>query len=241
MTLEENRMNLYMPSSIFSELECCEDIKPTHRDLVFGYLFILGISWKYGYYARCKLTLSDFKEGLGYSRLDKRTNYLFKVGGVLDAQGYTRASRNPPVSFKYEDGIITHIYANDLEKESSEEIIREYINNCNIKEPLFYENNSKNNFKGMLNLKLSTFNFFLNLYDNRKKGVSLFFLYAFLLYMYRVNNNSLFQCSNDTLQKYMGWSIKKTIASTNALEQLGLIKKEQEKRAKGNINTYILL
>lgn len=241
MSLIEEQMVMYMPNSLFSELKACEDIKDTHRDLVFAYLFTIGIMWKYGYYVDNRITLADIKEGLGYSRQDKRTNYLFKVDGVLDAQMYTRASKNPPVSFKYDGGTITHTYVNDLENEMSELIIDSNLKNCIIKEPLFYENKTRKDFKGTVSLRMSTLNYFLNLDQDRKRGVSLFYLYSFLVYLYRVNDRSEFYCSNATLQDYMGWSIKKVISLTNQLQILGLIKKQQYNKSEGNVNSYIVL
>ena len=239
--LKEEQMSVYMPISLLFELDGQESIKKTHRDLVFSYLYMITIFWKYGYYVREKIVLADIKEALGYSRVDKRTNYLFKVGGELDALGYTRVSKNPPMSFKVEDGAIVHEYINDAPREFSKEIIENNINNCIIKEPLFYENGTKYDFKGAINIKLSMFNYFLNQGEDIKQGVSLFYLYSCLMYMSNVNNGEVFACSNETLVKYMGWGLRKVIALTDTLVNMGLIQKGQEKKSKGNVNHYKIL
>ena len=240
MGKDNSKMYMYMPISLLLNLRDIEEIKETHRDLVFFYMFIIGILWKHGFYAERRLRLSDIKVILGYSKDDKRTNYLFKEGGVLDRNKLTRVSSNPPYTFEYVNGAIVHNYVKSCPDEDMKEIMMSNIKNCKIKSPLYYELQTKRDLTNTILVKLDTVNKIMDSVESKKVGISVVYIYYILRYMSLVNNEEAFKCSNDTLCEFSGLGLRKVIKITNHLADIGFLQKSQEHLSSGNVNCYTL-
>lgn len=87
-TLRKNENNVYLPNDIFLKLKNSKFKNGKHKLIAIVYYYI--ISWVYRYakaddiYTRDKNYSSVIKEMCGLNRNEKRVDYIFKGGGVLD-------------------------------------------------------------------------------------------------------------------------------------------------------------
>lgn len=238
--------SIAMPNEIFSDMKewvskgKLKSIQ--HQEFVYSYYWLLAYLWRYAMYAEHKITQSDIKRILGYNPNEKRLNYIMKKDGLLDEEGYSRATNDFPVSWRKigEKELILDMLS-EFSEEDRSLLIRFESNRYLVKEPLKFTG-----AKGGDGIYWNSSNTHIIsgevLHSSMKKGAgcATFFLYGLLTYIRDKSGKSEFPCANSTLCQYTGWSERRVIGITNELVELNLIQKEQKSKQKGAVNYYKL-
>lgn len=186
-----NKM-IYMPNEIFDDLK--QNIS-TYKHTAFAYTYYYYVSYLYRYcehYEDEKITQALIKMKLGYTKAEKRIDYLIKKNGVLDSMGYTETTDDYPLSWTLDDdNILNFTTINDYRREYGKSVITQN-RNFKIKIPTkgfhrtgdtYNENVLDGTFYDIANTHGIDYKVFEEMMEKKDDlGVSAFYIYGFLKY-----------------------------------------------------------
>lgn len=215
-----------------------------HQEFIYSYYFLVTCLWRYALYSEHKITQSEIKQLLNYNPNDKRLNYIIKKGGLLDTKGYTFASNDYPIYWHQKDKQDVYFtMLNDLDEDYQGYVSKFISSNVLVKEPLKHTVGDGTNdgiFWNTSNTHMMRGNVFETCMLSGI-GCPGFYIYGILSFIRDKSGGNSFPCTNETLSKYTGWSLRRVQTTTNKLQEVGLLTKSQSKKAKGNVNFYTLL
>lgn len=118
----EKQDNVYLNNNTFKILESLIDtgsIKKTHVSFTFTYLYLITYLFRYTKYSDKVLTTGEIKELLGYSKVNKRIDYIIKENGVLDTVGLTKTIHDFPIDHSITNGSLTITMLSELNNNDS--------------------------------------------------------------------------------------------------------------------------
>ncbi|EPD54157.1 hypothetical protein HMPREF1210_00142 [Paenisporosarcina sp. HGH0030] len=234
-----------IPNDIFEILSQDEELnvaKAPHVAYAYAYVFITAWFYKYAKYnLPFEVTdVSSIKEIIGLSPIEKRYNYIFKKGGVLDRLGITKTVNFKEASYEYvwENGDFWGFvkYEEWLAKRDSRDIdeMKAVGVNLNtkrkqIKYPIFgldkrivNEEEIEGTFYEWGNSHAVPMDVFIECMTNDNLGATAFYIYAYLNSRCGMNDGSI-EVSLDRMKSVTG--IRHTTINTalNNLKAYNLI------------------
>ncbi|HDX9600984.1 TPA: hypothetical protein ACLBZ7_005547 [Bacillus cereus] len=197
---------IFIPNNIFEVLLKDERLTKrgkrttTHVDVAYAYIYLytwLYRNAKYGSMSTENSDVGSLKELIGFSKTEKRINYIIKKDGVLDDLGLTRTIpyKDAPALFQFNDDVIEFYTVSD-------EKIPITNNRQTVKEPVFALENSDGEYgygtffgsmdnDNIANTHNVDFEVFIKCMTNEKLGTDAFYLYSFLKHKCDVSGGSI--------------------------------------------------
>lgn len=194
----EYESKVFLPNNLFEkflDLKNRKLITSSHIPYAFSYLYYQTWLYSYAKYDKYIPTMEEIKEDLGYSKTNKRINYITIKDGLLDQIGLTETTRDFPIGFdlvKIKYGYDKEIYTiNDTMSEDW--MVEDYFNRRNVninttcKKPLFlFHKDIQEHFDGTLNDTDNTTMIEIQIFDfcmaKEDLGVNAFYIYCYLKY-----------------------------------------------------------
>jgi hypothetical protein len=241
-----------MPNEIFADmrkwLEVGELKSPHHQEFIYCFYWMIAYLWNYAKYGEHGFTLPDIKRLLGYNPNEKRLNYIIKKNGLLDQQGYSSSVNDYPILWHMDESKrMSFTMLSDYHKEDKDSVSKYKSANVVIKAPLKSIGNEQEDglFWNPSNSHMIRGEIMVACTVDGKMNCSAVYMYGLLLMLHEKNKYhhkvEMFQCANKTLIGLTGWEERKVIRVANFLLDVGLIKKSQAVRKRGQANWYSLV
>lgn len=235
MANDKSIEHVYMPNEVFIDLQLNIHNSP---QTAFAYAYLYYITYLYRYCKYIdnngnKVTQEDVKEFLGYSRKNKKIDYIIKKGGILDNLQYTETTTDYPLQFLYNEH--NSIYFETIADFKG--VIRNLNDrNFKIKKPLraFYrslraieDKELTGTFYEVENTHRIDFDTFNSIMLDKNMGAIGFYIYGYLKH-----KNDIFkmgyQRSFEKMSAELGMSDKTIRKYTTLLESNGLLTVERK-------------
>lgn len=211
---------------------CFESNK--HVTFAFSYYCLISYLWKYAKYGKQEFNANDIKSILGISKTNRKYDYIFKKGGVLDDKRLTETTRDFPISVTFDN--YKNIIINTLSMLEDEAIAKDFLKNYNnrytckkplhqikrkTKDGLLYSNNDA--------MKVTILEFTRFLLD-KEFGMDVFYLYLFIKLKFKVIKKDEMNILMSELEEQLGFERKKIREMMGKLKDIGIldIRTEQE-------------
>lgn len=251
MTEKHYERPVAMPNEIFSDmkswLEAGELKSPHHQEFIYCFYWMIAYLWNYAKYGEHGFTLGDIKKLLGYNATEKRMNYIIKKNGLMDQKGYSSSVSDYPILWHMnQDKMMSFTMLSDYDKESRGMLNKFNSINVLVKAPLksigtededglFWNPSNSHMMRGEIMVACTV---------DGKMNCAAVYMYGLLLMLYEKNKYynkvDTFQCANKTLIGLTGWSTRKVNETLDVLTDIGLIKRDQAVKKKGQVNWYTL-
>lgn len=98
--LKEDNLSVTMPNELFKELlemESNDGLKAVHLGYTYSFIYLQTYLYRYAKYGQYIPSKKEIKELLGYSPLDKRTDYITKKDGLLEQKNILTTDNDFPI------------------------------------------------------------------------------------------------------------------------------------------------
>lgn len=137
---EEGSKYVHMDINIFSQLNDLQGNKKIknykHKIFCYSYLWLCSYLWKYSKYGEIKILPHEIRSILGYAKGNKTIDYITKLNGVLDKEGFTETSRDFPIHTEIGDNGVIVSHLSDEDPETRKMFLMFHGNRYCYKKPL---------------------------------------------------------------------------------------------------------
>ncbi len=234
-----SNQHFYILKDLFDKGEITSNI---HIPFAFAYIYFVTYMFRYAKYDDYVPLQYEIKELLGYSKKDKKLNYLIKEDGVLDNNNLTKTIYDFPLVQDYDTystDILEFTMMKDLYEDYEWKVYKKIRSDSFCKYPVlgFYDEpnsydgitlfNEGGSFFESYNFTIIPFEVFNYSLANDKIGVIGFYLYSFIKYKNGILGES-YGASSDTLAKETSLGKRTVERYLSTLRKYNMISSHQE-------------
>ncbi len=243
---KKHQQHVGIPNDIFEILSKDEELmnaKAPHVAVAYSYVYLTAWLYQYAKYSLPNeiTDITNLKEIIGFSRVEKRINYIIKKDGVLDRLGITKTIPfdEAPVEYTWEDGFfigfttykewLAEQHPQDVSDWREMGVIKNTIRK-QVKYPIFGEDNREVNGEELAGTFYEwgdshaiPFDVFLACMTNDDLGCTAFYIYAYLYSRCSMNGGQI-EVSLDRMIEITGVRQKTLNKYLGALKSYGLVK-----------------
>ncbi|MFB7303548.1 hypothetical protein [Heyndrickxia sporothermodurans] len=188
LCFNEQETNIYVPNEIFKDLQ--NNFKKTnHIPVAYCYYYLISWLYRYAKYGSFNIDNKKIKEILGYHQDSKGIDYIIKKNGILDLMDYTITTKDFPISWTFEDGLLKFDMLSDFDDDMQKTIKETKSRKFTIKFPVkaFHrtkesedDNYEDGTFFEIDNTHLVPFEVFMFCMSKKEIGCTGFYLWSYL-------------------------------------------------------------
>ena len=185
---DEKESNVFMQNEIFADLKNNSN-KNKHIPFAYSYYYLILWLYRYAKYGVVNIDNRKIKQILGYSPTYPEIDYIIKKNGILDIMDYTITTKNFPISWTFEDGLLKFDMLSDFDDDMQKTIKETKSRKFAIKFPVkaFHrtkesedDNYEDGTFFEIDNTHLVPFEVFMFCMSKKEIGCTGFYLWSYL-------------------------------------------------------------
>ena len=225
--------DIFLPNEIFSDLQGYIT-NSTHVAFAYSYCYLTQFLYRNCKYFNTEVLIDGniIKQILGYSESNRTMNYITKKDGLLDEIGYLESTKDFPLGWDLESGVLSFVMSSEIDKDMLPPIPKMFFLKRPIKafERVIQRENANGNigeeeilgtFYDVTETHSVDFKIFMYCMANKDLGVVGFYLYSWL--KHRNDIFSGYDVSYEKLSQETGIAKRTMIKYLNTLKSYNLI------------------
>lgn len=225
--------DIFLPNEIFSDLQGYIT-NSTHVAFAYSYCYLTQFLYRNCKYFNTEVLIDGniIKQVLGYSQSNRTMNYITKKGGLLDEIGYLESTKDFPLGWGLESGVLSFDMSSEMDKHMLPSIPKmfflkkplkafERVIQCKNADGGIEEIEMLGTFYDVSNTHSVDFNVFMYCMANKDLGVVGFYLYSWLKHKNDIFSG--YDVSYEKLSAETGIPRRTMIKYLNALKGYNLI------------------